>query len=49
MVSPLVKIAIRVLEFLFFAGWVGSCIVLLLSAIEDIRSTFEHNEEANDR
>ena len=31
-------IGIRVLEFLFFAGWIGSLLVILLSGIEDFET-----------
>ena len=32
----LATIGIRLLEILFFAGWVGSAILLLLTTIEDV-------------
>ena len=35
----------RALEFLFFAGWVGSAIVIILTTIEDVEETFSHNSQ----
>lgn len=29
---------IRILEFLFFAGWIGSLVVILLSGVEDFET-----------
>jgi hypothetical protein len=37
----LIKIGIDSLEVLFFAGWAGSLIVLLLSGIEDVHEVLE--------
>jgi len=34
----LIATGIRVLEFLFFAGWIGSLVVILLSGVEDIET-----------
>jgi hypothetical protein len=39
--SEIIKIGVRSLEILFFAGWAGSLIVLLLSGFEDIRTAFD--------
>lgn len=49
--NPLITIGVRILEILFFAGWIGSCLVLLLSAAEDVHAVFEppEEEEANTR
>lgn len=44
--SEIIKIGVRSLEVLFFAGWVGSLIVLLLSGFEDVRTALE--EEPNE-
>lgn len=41
--TEFVAIAIRVLEVLFFAGWVGSAVVLLLTGVEDLRVVFKHS------
>jgi len=43
--NVLVMIGIRVLEVLFFAGWVGSAVVLLLTSIEDVETIFERKEQ----
>jgi len=42
--SEFLKIAVRGLEVLFFAGWAGSALVLLLAGFEDIRTVFEHEQ-----
>ncbi len=36
----LISTGIRLLEFLFFAGWIGSLIVILLSGVEDVETIF---------
>jgi len=41
----LITTGIRILEFLFFAGWIGSFLVILLSGIEDIETVLNHNDE----
>ncbi len=45
MSSLLITIGIRILEFLFFAGWIGSLLVLLLAGYEDFRTVFDHEEQ----
>jgi len=40
----LVTVGIRVLEFMFFVGWIGSLLVILLSGIEDLETVFEKDE-----
>ena len=44
----LARIAIGVLEFLFFAGWVGSALVLLLTTVDDVGTIFNHKEADTD-
>ena len=44
----LATIGIGVLEFLFFAGWVGSALVLLLTSVEDVGTVFEREEPSTD-
>lgn len=41
-----ITIGIRILEFLFFAGWIGSLIVILLSGIEDIETIFSKDDDS---
>jgi hypothetical protein len=41
----LIAIGIHILETLFFAGWVGSLLVIVLSAIEDVRTIFDHDTD----
>jgi hypothetical protein len=40
----LITIGIRLLEVLFFGGWIGSLIVVVVAAIEDFATVFEHEE-----
>lgn len=40
--DEVVAVAIRVLEFVFFAGAVGSAIVVVLVTIEDMIEAFRH-------
>ncbi len=40
----LVMIGIRTLEAMFAAGWIGTVIVLLLTAIEDVETLIEKDE-----
>lgn len=43
----LARIGVRILETVFFAGWIGSLLVIILSAIEDIGViTGNHESEA---
>jgi hypothetical protein len=43
--SEAVKIGVRGLEVLFFSGWAGSALVLLLSGFEDIRTVFKREDK----
>lgn len=40
----LIRVGVLILEFLFFAGVVGSALVIVLSGIEDIETIFESEE-----
>ncbi|MGZ4789520.1 MAG: hypothetical protein ACXVZV_03100 [Terriglobales bacterium] len=40
----LIATGIRILEFLFFAGWIGSLLVILLTGIEDIETAFSNDD-----
>ncbi len=44
--SEIIRIGVRSLEVLFFAGWAGSLIVLILAGFEDLRTVLrqEPNE-----
>ena len=42
--NVLLAAGIRVLEFLFFGGWIGSLLVIVLSGIEDMETIFDKNE-----
>jgi len=42
--SFVISTGIRLLEFLFFAGWVGSLLVILLSGIEDVETVLGGDE-----
>ena len=42
--SVLVTIGIRTLEVMFAAGWIGTVIVLLLTAVEDVETLLEKDE-----
>jgi len=35
---------IRILEFMFFAGWIGSLLVILLSGVEDFETILSKDE-----
>lgn len=40
----LVSIGIRILEVLFFAGFAGAAIVILITGVEDVETAFGHDE-----
>lgn len=35
---------IRILEFLFFAGWIGSILVILMSGVEDVETILSRDK-----
>jgi len=43
----LITAGIRLLEFLFFAGWIGSLLVILLSGVEDVETVFSKDENSS--
>ncbi len=43
--NPIIRTAITVLELLFFAGIIGSALVILLTGIEDVRTMFGGKDE----
>jgi hypothetical protein len=38
---------IKILEFMFVAGWIGSAIVLVLTGIEDIGTLLDRKDETS--
>ena len=36
---------VKVLECMFVAGWAGSALVLLITAVEDVETLLERNDE----
>jgi len=38
-------VLIKILEFMFVAGWVGSVIVLLLTGYEDVGTLLDRKDE----
>jgi hypothetical protein len=36
---------VKVLEYMFVAGWAGSALVLLITAVEDVETLLERNDE----
>ncbi len=38
MINPIIRTGIRLLELLFFAGIVGSVLVILLAGFEDVKT-----------
>jgi hypothetical protein len=38
-------ILIKILEFMFVAGWAGSAIVLVLTGIEDVGTLLDRKDE----
>jgi hypothetical protein len=42
-----VFLLIKILEFMFVAGWIGSAIVLVLTGIEDVGTLLDREDEAS--
>jgi hypothetical protein len=38
---------VKILEYMFVAGWAGSALVLLLTGIEDIGTLLDRKDENN--
>jgi hypothetical protein len=38
---------VKVLEYMFVAGWIGSAIVLILTGIEDVGTLLDREDEAS--
>ena len=38
---------IKILEYMFVAGWIGSAIVLILTGIEDVETLLEREDEVS--
>ncbi|MFY9905514.1 MAG: hypothetical protein WBX02_15260 [Terriglobales bacterium] len=43
----LTVVLIKILEFMFVAGWIGSAIVLVLTGIEDVGTLLDRKDETN--
>ncbi len=41
----LLTVLVRVLEFMFVAGWAGSAIVLILTGFEDVETLLDREDE----
>jgi hypothetical protein len=44
-IMDLAKIALKILEYMFVAGWAGSALVLLLTGIEDVETLLDRKDE----
>jgi len=38
---------VKILEYMFVAGWIGSAIVLVLTGIEDVETLLDRKDEAS--
>ena len=38
---------IKILEYMFVAGWIGSAIVLILTGIEDVETLLDRKDETS--
>jgi ABC-type multidrug transport system permease subunit len=38
---------IKILEYMFVAGWIGSAIVLVLTGVEDVGTLLDKEDEAS--
>ena len=43
----LTVLLIKILEYMFVAGWIGSAIVLVLTGIEDVGTLLDTEDEAS--
>jgi hypothetical protein len=41
------EILVRILEYMFVAGWAGSAIVLLLTGYEDVMTLLDREDETS--
>jgi hypothetical protein len=44
-INPLVSGGIKLLEMLFFEGILGSAVVIILSAVEDVRTMYSRDKQ----
>ncbi|MGA2353267.1 MAG: hypothetical protein ABSG02_02150 [Terriglobales bacterium] len=44
-VMSITVLLIKILEFMFVAGWIGSAIVLVLTGIEDVGTMLDRKDE----
>ena len=47
LMDMLVHIGVRILETMFFLGMLGSCVVLVLTTIEDVETLTESDDAAH--
>ena len=47
MIMSLTVLLIKILEYMFVAGWIGSAIVLVLTGIEDVGTLLDTEDEAS--
>jgi hypothetical protein len=40
-----VRILLKILEYMFVAGWAGTALVLLITAIEDVETLLDRKDE----
>ena len=38
---------VKILEYMFLAGWAGSALVLLITAVEDVETLLDRKDEVN--
>jgi hypothetical protein len=48
-INPLISAGIKVLEMLFFAGILGSAVVIILTAVEDARTMLSRDNQQASR
>jgi hypothetical protein len=41
------ELLVKILEWMFVAGWIGSAIVLILTGVEDVETLLEREDEPN--
>jgi hypothetical protein len=41
------ELLVKVLEYMFVAGWMGSAIVLILTGVEDVETLLDRKDEAS--
>ena len=41
------ELLVKILEYMFVAGWIGSAIVLILTGVEDVETLLDREDEPN--